>query len=197
MIMETAGQPSYMQRDVLGGEGGQAQIVGHGIGAHGAAEHQQDGGEDGGLDHGQRDLEHGLPLGRVQDRGGLLKVGVHVAEDSTDKDVGKGSVVQAQHHKAGEQALAPPQRHLHAQRGGQQAVGRAGDGVGVEQVLPHHGQRPLGHDVGEDEDGAEVFAAGQVRARNETYRLALHTDLQTDLPDDHLHLHNKYHFRFS
>ena len=75
--------------------------------------------------------------------------------------------MQAQHHKAGEQALAPPQRHLHAQRGGQQAVGRAGDGVGVEQVLPHHGQRPLGHDVGEDEDGAEVFAAGQVRARNE------------------------------
>ena len=141
--------------------------MGHGIGAHGAAEHQQDGGEDGGLDHGQRDLEHGLPLGRVQDRGGLLKIGVHVAEDSTDKDVGKGSVVQAQHHKAGEQALAPPHRHLHAQRGGQQAVGRAGDGVGVEQVLPHHGQRPLGHDVGEDEDGAEVFAAGQVRARNE------------------------------
>ena len=75
--------------------------------------------------------------------------------------------MEAQHHKAGEKALAPPQRHVHPQGGRQQAVGRAGDGVGVEEVLPHHGQRPLGHDVGEDEDGAEVLPPGQVGAGNE------------------------------
>ena len=54
--------------------------------------------------------------------------------------------------------------HLDACGSGQQAVGGAGDGVGVEQVLPHHSQGPLGHDVGEDEDGAEVFPPGQVGA---------------------------------
>ena len=61
-----------VQGDILGGKGGQAQIVGHGIRAHGAAEHQQNGGQNGGLDHRQRDLAHGLPLGGVQDRGCLL-----------------------------------------------------------------------------------------------------------------------------
>ena len=72
--------------------------------------------------------------------------------------------METQHHHAGEEAQAPPGGHLDAQGGGQQAVGGAGDGVGVEEVLPHHGQGPLGHDVGEDEDGAEVFSPGQVGA---------------------------------
>ena len=139
---------------ILGGQGGQAQVVGHGVGAHGAAEHQQDGGQNGGLDHGQGDPAHDLPLGGVQNGGRLLQVSVHVAEDAADEDIGEGGIVQSQHHHAGEQALAPPDGHGDAGGGGQQTVGRAGDGVGVEQVLPHHGQGPLGHDIGEDEDGA-------------------------------------------
>ena len=72
--------------------------------------------------------------------------------------------MQTQHHQTGEEPLAPPQGHVDPQGGGQQPVGGAGDGVGVEQVLPHHGQGPLWHDVGEDEDGAQVLAPGQVGA---------------------------------
>ena len=139
---------------ILGGQGGEAQIMRHRVGAHGAAEHQQNGGEDGGLDHGQGDPGHGLPLGGIQDGGRLLQVGIHVPENAADEDVGKGGIVQAQHHQAGEQPLAPPFGHLNAKEAGKQAVGGAGDGIGVEQVLPHHSQCPLGHDVGENENGA-------------------------------------------
>ena len=138
--------------------------MGHGVRAHGAAEHQQNGGQNGGLDHGQRDLAHGLPLGGVQDRGGLFQIGVHVPENAADEDVGKRRVVQSQHHQAGKQPLAPPKRHVDAQCGGQQSVGGSGDRIGVKEVLPHHGQRPLGHDVGEDENRAEVLPPGQIGA---------------------------------
>ena len=139
----------------------------HGVGAHRAGEHQQHRREDGGLHHGQRDPEHGFPLGRVENGGGFLKVGVHVAENAADEDVGEGGVVQAEDDDAREQALAPPHGHLNAQRRGEQAVGGAGDGVGVEDVLPDDGERPLGHDVGEDEDGAEVFLPREIGARDE------------------------------
>ena len=138
--------------------------MGHRVGAHGAAEDQQNGGKNGGLYHRQGDAGHGLPLGGVQNGGRFLQVGVHVAEDAADEDVGKGGVVQAQHHHAGEQALAPPHGHLYAEEGGQQSVGGAGDGVGVKQILPHHGQGPLGHDVGEDKDGTDVLAPCHVGA---------------------------------
>ena len=138
--------------------------MGHRVGAHGTAEDQQNGGKDGGLHHGQGDAGHGLPLGGVQNGGGFLQVGIHVAEDAADEDVGKGGVVQAQHHHAGEQTLAPPHGHLNAEEGGQQPVGGAGDGVGVKQILPHHSQGPLGHDVGEDKDGTDVLAPCHVGA---------------------------------
>ena len=152
---------------ILGGQGGETQVVGHRVGTHGTAEHQQDGGQNGGLDHGQGDAPHDPPLGGVQNGGRLLQVGVHVPEDAADEDVGKGGVVQSQHHQTGEQPLAPPDRHIDAQGSGQQAVGGAGDSVGVEHILPHHRQGPLGHDVGEDKNRAEVFAPGQVGAGNE------------------------------
>ena len=139
----------------------------HGVAAHGAAEHQQNGGEYGGLDHGEGDAEHYLPLGSVEYGRGLLKVGVHVAENAAYQDVGEGGVVQSQDYNARKQPHAPPGGHLYAQRGGQQAVGGAGDGVGVEEVLPHDGESPLRHDVGEDKDAAQVFAEGQVRPRDE------------------------------
>ena len=53
---------------------------------------------------------------------------------------------------------------MDAQRGGKQAVGRSGDRVGVEKILPYHCQRPLGHDIGEDENGAEILPPGQIGA---------------------------------
>ena len=84
--------------------------------------------------------------------------------------------MQAQHHHAGKQAQAPPRRHLDPQGGGQKSVGRPGDGVGVEQVLPHHGQGPLGHDVGEDEDGAEIFAPGHIRPGHQECEQAAEED---------------------
>ena len=125
-----------------------------GVGAHRAAEHQQNGGKDGRLDHRQGDAEHRLPLGGIQDGGGFLQVGVHVAENAADKNVGEGGVVQAQHHKAGEKPLAPPQRHLDAEGGGQQTVAGAGHDIGVKQVLPYDREGPLGHDVRKNKDGA-------------------------------------------
>ena len=88
-------------------------------------------------------------------------------ENTADEDVGEGGVVQSQHHQAGEEALAPPHGHIDPKQGGQQAVGGAGNGVGVKQVLPHHGQGPLGHDVGENENGRQILPPGQVRSRNE------------------------------
>ena len=153
--------------DVLGGQGAEAQIMGHGVGTHGAAEDQQNGGQNGGLDHGQGDAGHDLPPGGVQNGGGFLKVRVHVAENAADKNVGKGGVVQAQHHHTGEQTLAPPHGHFDAEQGCEKTVGGAGDGVGVKKVLPHHGQRPLWHDIGENKDGTDVLAPCHVGAGDE------------------------------
>ena len=139
---------------ILGGKGGKPQVMRNGIGAHGAAEHQQNSGENGGLYHGQGDAEHGFPLGGIQDGGGFLQVRIHIAEDAADEDIGKGRIVHAQNDQAGEEPLAPPQGHLDIEQGGEQTIAGAGNGIGVKKVLPHHRQGPLGHDVGEDEDGA-------------------------------------------
>ena len=139
----------------------------HRVRAHRAAEDQQNGGQNRGLDHRKRNAEHGLPLGRVENGRGLFKIGVHVAENAADEDIGERRVVQAQNHQAREQALAPPHRHVDAEQGGKQTVGRAGDGVGVKQVLPHDGQRPLRHDVRENKDGAQIFSPRKVGARNQ------------------------------
>ena len=139
----------------------------HRVRAHRAAEDQQNGGQNRGLDHRKRNAEHGLPLGRVENGRGLFKIGVHVAENAADKNVGKGGVVQAQNHQAREQALAPPNRHVDAEQCGKQAVGCAGNGVGVEQVLPHDGQRPLRHDIRENKDGAEILSPRKVGARDQ------------------------------
>ena len=143
-----------VHRDILGRQRAQAQIMRHRVRAHRATEDQQNCGQNRGLDHRKRNAEHGLPLGRVENGRGLFKIGVHVAENAADEDIGERRVVKAQNHQAREQALAPPYRHVDAEQSCQQAVGRAGDGVGVKKVLPHHRQGPLGHDVGEDKDGA-------------------------------------------
>ena len=100
------------------------------------------------------DAEHCFPLGGIQNGSGFLKVSVHITEDAADEDIGKGRIVQAQYDQAGEQTLAPPQRHLNIEQGGEQTVAGAGNGIGIEKVLPHDRQSPLGHDVGEDKDGA-------------------------------------------
>ena len=139
----------------------------HRVGAHGTAEHQQDRGEDCGLDHRQRDAEHDAPLGRIENGRRLLKVRVHVPEDAADEDVRKRRIVQTEHHQAGEQALTEPLGHVDLEQRGQQSVGGAGDLGAPEQVLPHHRQRPLGHDVGEDEDGAQILAKRHIGAGDE------------------------------
>ena len=74
-----------VHRHVFCRERGKVQVVRHGIAAHGAAEHQEYGGEYGRLDHGEGDAEHYLPLGRVQYGGRLFQVGVHVAENAADE----------------------------------------------------------------------------------------------------------------
>ena len=75
--------------------------------------------------------------------------------------------MQTQHHQAGEQPLAPPLGHGNAEQAGKQTIGGTGDGVGVKQILPHHSQRPLGHNVGENKDGAEVFPPCQIGSGNQ------------------------------
>ena len=147
---------------VLGGQRGKVQVVRNGVASHRAAEDQQDRGEDGRLDHRDRDAQHRLPLRGVEDGRRLLEVGIHVAEDAADEDVGEGGVVQSEDHHAGEQSHAPPCRH-HDAEGRQQSVGRACDCIGREHVLPDDREGPLGHDVGEYEDGAQVFPGLEVR----------------------------------
>ena len=139
----------------------------HRIGAHRRGEDQQHGAQHRGLDQRQRHARENLEPRRAHDGGRLLEVGVHVAEDAADEDVRERRVVQREHHDAGEQPLAPPQRHAHAEDGGEQTVGGAGHGVGIEQILPDDRQRPLRHDVGKDEDGAEVLLEAHVRARDQ------------------------------
>ena len=75
--------------------------------------------------------------------------------------------MKAKDHQAREQALAPPYRHVDAEQSGKQAVGRAGNGVGIEQVLPHDGERPLRHDVRENENGTQIFSPGKVGPRDQ------------------------------
>ena len=134
------------------------------IGTHGASEYQKDGGKDGRLDHRQGDPGHDLPLRGIQNRRRFLQVRIHVAENAADQDVCEGGVVKTQDHQAREQAFAPPDRHRDAGQRGQETVGGAGDRVTVEEVLPHDGQGPLRHDVGEDEDGTQILLELQVRA---------------------------------
>lgn len=66
-----------------------------------------------------------------------------------------------------ESGLTQPQRHAHAQSGGQQTVGSTGDNVRVEHILPHYRQSLLGHNVREDENRAEILAPSQVDAGDE------------------------------
>ena len=103
-----------------------AQVMRYRIGSHGASEYQQYGGQDGRFDHGERNPRHNLPFRRIQDRGGLLKVRVHIPEDSADHDIGKWRVVQSQNHRAGKKPLTPPERHRDTGQRSQQTVGRAG-----------------------------------------------------------------------
>ena len=139
----------------------------HRVRAHGAAEHEQDRREDGGLDHRKRDAEHDAVLRRIQDRRRLFKVRIHVAEDAADEDIRKRRIVQAEDHQAGEQALAEPFGHIYMEQGRQQSVGCAGNFRGIKQILPHDRKGPLRHDVGEDENGAQILSPGQVRAGDE------------------------------
>ncbi len=83
--------------------------------------------------------------------------------------------MQSQNHHAGKQSLGPPKGHIDAEKRGQKTVRGAGDGIGVEQIAPHHGQRPLGHDVGEDENGADIFSPCHVGAGDQkSYGAAKH-----------------------
>ena len=128
--------------------------MGHGIRTHRTAKNQQNGRQDGRLDHGQCDAGHDAPLGCIQDGSCFLQIGIHILEDAANQDIGKGCIVKAQHHQAREHALTPPQRHFDAEQGCQQTVGRSGNSIGVKQVLPDNRQRPLGHDIRENEDRA-------------------------------------------
>ena len=157
MMARMLASPVYLE-----GQSGQIQIMGHRVAAHRAAEHQQNGGQNGGLHHGEGHPEHNLPLWSVQDGGCLLQIRVHIPENAADEDIGEGGVVETQHHHAGEQPQAPPGGHLNTERGSQKTVGSSRHSIGIEHVLPHHGQGPLGHDVGENENGAQILPPGQI-----------------------------------
>ena len=133
------------------------------VGAHRAAEDQQDRGEDRRLYHRQGDPGHDAPFRGVQNGGRFLKVGVHIPENAADQDVGERRIVKPENDKAGEEAFAPPDRHVDAEERGQKAVRRSGDLVGVEEMLPYDRQRPLRHDIGENENRADIFFPREIR----------------------------------
>ena len=139
----------------------------NGIRAHCAAEYQQNCGKDSGLYHRQSYSAHYLPLGCIENGGGFLKVCIHIAENSADKDIGKGGIMQSQNHEAGEQSLAPPHWHRNIKKACQKSVGGSGNSVGVKKVLPNNCQSPLGHYVRENEDGADIFSPCHVGAGNQ------------------------------
>ena len=139
---------------ILGTQGRQVQVMRHGVRAHRAGKDQQHRAQHGWLDQRQRHARENLEARRAHDGRGFFKVRVHVAENAADEDIRERRVVQRKHHHAGEHALAPPQRHADAEDGGQQAVGRARHKVGIKQILPDDGQRPLGHDIRENENRA-------------------------------------------
>ncbi len=67
--------------------------------------------------------------------------------------------MQPQHYRTGKQSSAPPGRHTNSGQRSKQAVRCARYTIGVEYVLPAHSQRPLRHDVGKDENRAQIFPA--------------------------------------
>ena len=105
-----------VHRNILGGKCGQAQVMRHRIGPHGGAEHQQNGGKDRRADHRQSHTGHDLPFRRIQDRGRLFQVGIHVLEDAADQNIGKRGVVKSENHQAREKTLTPPFWHRYSEQ---------------------------------------------------------------------------------
>ena len=136
--------------------------MGHGIRTHSATEDQQDGRKDSWLDHGKCDAGHNSPFGGIQNGSCLFQICVHVLENTTDQDISKGCIVKTQNHQTGKHAFTPPQWHFYAKQGCQQSIGCAGNSIGVEKILPNYSQCPLGHDIGENEDGAQIAPESQI-----------------------------------
>ena len=128
--------------------------MGNRVAAHRAAEDQQDSRQDSGLDHRKGDPAHDLPLRRIQDRSRFFQVGVHILENAADQDVSERGIVEAQNHRAGEDALAPPVREADPEKRSKKAVGSSRYLIAVEHMLPNDSQCPLGHDVRENKNGA-------------------------------------------
>ena len=129
---------------------------------HGAGEHQQHRAEDRRLDQRKRHPKERFPPGRVQDGRRFLQVRVHVPENASDQDIRERRVVDGQYHGHREQALAPPLRHVQVEQRHKKPVVASRHGIGVEQVLPHDGQGPLGHNIGKNENRAQIFFEFQI-----------------------------------
>ena len=129
----------------------------NGITAHRASENQKNRRKDCGLDHRQRNAEHYLDFRRIEDSCRFFKVCVHITENTADEDIGKCGIMKSEHYNARENTLTPPKRHTDSEKRREQTVARVRYKVAVEKVSPYHRQRPLRHNVWENEYCAQIF----------------------------------------
>ena len=106
-----------VQGNILGGKRCQPQIMGNRITSHCASEYKKNGGENRRLNHREGNPAHNLPPGRIENSRRLLQVGIHIPENSSNQNIGKGRVMESQNNGAGNQSLTPPLRCLKSRQG--------------------------------------------------------------------------------
>ena len=102
------------------------------ITSHGASEYQKNGGENRRFYHWKRDSEHGFPFRRIENGGRFLQVGIHVAENTADQDIGEWRIVKAQDDRTGKESLAYPFGRQNPEQRSQKPIGRSHDRVAVK-----------------------------------------------------------------
>ena len=112
-------------------------------------------------------MREAFPARDVEDGRRFLEVAVHVLKDAADENVGERGVVKSKDHRDREPAIDEPLRNRKASQCLKLTNIAAGDGGVDEEVLPEERERPLGHDVREDEDGGDKLLKRHVGARNQ------------------------------
>ena len=146
---------------------GPADVLRHGIGAHRAGEHEQEGGHQRGQHDGESDAVDDLGAGGLEHGRRLFEVGVHVAQDAADEDIGEGRIMQPEHDRAGHQPVDEPFRHTEPRNVIQHPAPARTDVRVLPEILPEGRKRPARHNVREHEDGRDDLLALHVGAGDE------------------------------
>ena len=102
------------------------------VASHGASEYQKYGGQNSRFYHWKGNPEHGFPFRRIENGGSLFQIGIHVAENAADEDIGKWGVVKPQDNRTGKESLTYPLGRQYSKQGGQQSIGRSHHRIAVK-----------------------------------------------------------------